>query len=274
MSLLSCDNDSTSSCKICRSGVWKTLRILDSVYNSILGRGGTAKAAKYDERRLTHFFGSVPNSPSDHQAAVDAMFSICPFLDELEHNGSEQSVASLESFLHRLQQWSKNLPDELRRYSGNPSTRDRTATRELYLGAAHVACIYYFTIILATRRYLTLHLLPQVRRRYSNDRTPQEQSSVVSLAQVCLNAAISLSQVGYHAMQSQKMLKSMCIMKFVLSINDQCPLINSVTGHGCLLQGCYSDSHYLSNHLDSTLKSKKPLMAPAASSNIFPSSVP
>jgi hypothetical protein len=137
-------------------------------------------------------------------------------MDELEEKHCIQDTPSTENFLQRLQQWSKALPQELRQGTQDVAPSSMTADRELFLGGTHVACTYYFAVILATRRFLTLYLLDQLKERSS---TSAESSAsrlddkTTSLALVCLNAAISLSKVVYNAIITESVLNNMCLVK-------------------------------------------------------------
>jgi hypothetical protein len=138
-------------------------------------------------------------------------------MDELEQKHCIQDTPSTENFLQRLQQWSKTLPQELRRNTETvvvPSTA--TIDRELVVAGTHVACTYYFAVILATRRFLTLYLLDQLKQRSSKGVTASMSHSddkTSSLAFVCLNAAISISKVVHSAIISEVVLNNMCLIK-------------------------------------------------------------
>ena len=97
----------------------------------------------------------------------------------------------------RLQKWSKALPEELRKWTEASPTNSALADREHYTGATHVACVYYFAVILTTRRFLTTFLLPKVREQATGGRPATAQKlnghGSFGLAHVCLNAAINLA---------------------------------------------------------------------------------
>ena len=146
------------------------------------------------------------------------MFNLCPFMDELEAKHCIQDTPSSESFLQRLQQWSKALPPEMRQGTEAALSTSIISDRELLLGGTQVACNYYFAIILATRRFLTLYILDQLKERSSNgvgSTASQLDDKTTSLAYVCLNAAISLTKVGYNAIITESALNMMCLVKYV-----------------------------------------------------------
>ena len=148
--------------------------------------------------------------------ALQATFDICPFMDELEHKEYNHDTTSTEKFLQRLQQWSKALPQELRRSTEVSSSVRASTDSELYVGGLHVACVYYFAVILATRRFFTLFLLDPIRDVRSSDipsLTSKIDETTSSLAYVCLNAAVCLAKVGHDALMSHQMLNNMCLLK-------------------------------------------------------------
>lgn len=89
-----------------------------------------------------------------------------------------------------------------------------TNDREMLMGGTQVACAYYFAVILATRRFLTLYVLDQLKERSSADApASQLDEKTTSLAFVCLNAAISLIKVAYNAIIIESVLNMMCLVK-------------------------------------------------------------
>lgn len=200
---------------VSRISTWKSLRVLDTIYDSILGRTGSLPAAANEARlrRISQTSGSLEDP---RQIALQATFDLCPFMDELEEKHCIQDTPATETFLQRLQQWSKALPPELRQGTQDVVPSSMTTDRELFLGGTHVACTYYFAVILATRRFLTLYLLDQLKERSSNGTeasVSRLDDKTTSLAFVCLNAAISLSKVVYNAIITESALNNMCLVK-------------------------------------------------------------
>lgn len=95
-----------------RIDTWKSLRVLDSIYNSILGRPGSLPTPVEPRLRSSSKpYGMLDNS---RRIALQATFDLCPFMDELEEKHCIQDTSSAEDFLQRLQQWSKALPRKMR----------------------------------------------------------------------------------------------------------------------------------------------------------------
>lgn len=153
---------------------------------------------------------------SIREMAIQATFDACPFLDELESKNCKLDMASAESFLQRLQKWSKALPPELRSSTDVNLLKPTSADREIFVSGTHVACVYYFAVILATRRFLTLYLLDRLQERAALDHPSQgspKKDKMSSLAHVCLDAATNLAKVGNNIMVSGQMLNNMCLLK-------------------------------------------------------------
>lgn len=190
------------------------------IVNSILGRYSGSPSSRQEERFLHTLSQSIGGASGIRSAAMQATFDICPFMDELERSGGSRSKESAENFLERLQGWSKALPQELRRWTGSSPSANAMIDQEHYLGASHVACVYYFGVMLTTRRFLTIYLMPKVRGKLRNGSSglqqhgnQQEAIESEGLAHVCLNAAINLAKVGHNAKKADRMLRNMCLLK-------------------------------------------------------------
>ena len=80
---------------------------------------------------------------------------------------------------------------------------------------------YYFAIILSTRRFFTLYVMPLVKEFLSEDMasmSPKRDEKSNNLAHVCLDATKNLANVGYNASKSDRSVNNMCLMKYDLSI--------------------------------------------------------
>lgn len=78
---------------------------------------------------------------------------------------------------------------------------------------------YYFAIILSTRRFFTLYVMPLVKDFTSEDQasaSPDRSEKSTNLAHVCLDAAKNLANVGYNASKSDRSVNNMCLMKYAL----------------------------------------------------------
>lgn len=178
--------------------------------------------------------------------ASRAVFSICSHIIELEQqigNGTNIDSTTAETFLQRLRKWNETLPPELRHFASMKDTTLGSADRELFIGATHVACTYYFTIILVTRPFLISHLVSRIRRRRPNDRRPStertDSSQVSDLAQACLDSAMYMAKTGYMAISSQILSNNMCLLKYVTQVFKTISLLTFYAEPGySLLASC------------------------------------
>lgn len=123
-------------------------------------------------------------------------------------------VASTQILLQKLSHWSTNLPAEARICS--ISTTINSPEHEQALGNIHVACMYYFTVMLLTRPFLIRHLMSRLPRfSSSQEETWDAGHSTESseLAQVSIDAAMFTAQICRNALTAGLLLDSMCILK-------------------------------------------------------------
>lgn len=161
----------------------------------------------------TKLAGNIAGDVDVRGLGLQSIFEICPFMDELETTICKQDAEAAENFLQRLQKWSKALPKEIR--TTDVKGPEASLNREKSIGRMHVACVYYFAVILVTRRFLTLYLLDRIQSRTSSEQEPKSKldEKTTSLAYVCLDGAVNLAQVGHNTMISNQMLKNMCLLK-------------------------------------------------------------
>jgi hypothetical protein len=189
--------------------------VIDAIVNSILGRSGSLGIIQNDAV-LKRMSGNIEQVPYAQATALEASFDVCPFTDELEQKLYTQDLGSTEKFLYRLRKWSKALPQELRQSPELPDPYPVSDNREWYIGGVHVACLYYFSVILATRRFLTNSLLDAIRDQSPSGETTPVRGQVgrsPEMAEVCLNAAKNLAEVAYNAMVAQQLMRNMCLIK-------------------------------------------------------------
>ncbi|EME81416.1 uncharacterized protein MYCFIDRAFT_140761, partial [Pseudocercospora fijiensis CIRAD86] len=205
----------TQECLV-RWRTWKSLLILDTIVSSILGRPGGLPSRRPDD---STYEGDEDIGDLDRPRwlASRAVFGVCSHIIELEQqlgNGVISDAATAESFLQRLRTWNDSVPSELRHFAAVKDVTLGPAEREQFIGSVHVACSYYFTIILVTRPFLISHLLSQIRRRRppSLDK-PNQTSAVSDLAQACLDSAVYMAKTGYMGISSAILSNNMCLLK-------------------------------------------------------------
>lgn len=158
----------------------------------------------------------IAESDRPRWLASRAVFQISSRIIELEQqigNGTNVNTTTAEKFLKRLRDWNSTLPPELRHFAGMKETTLGPPDREMFIGATHVACTYYFTIILVTRPFLISHLVSQIRRRRRPSIERSEPSHISDLAQACLDSAMFMSKLGFVAINSTILSNNMCLLK-------------------------------------------------------------
>ncbi|KAL1955725.1 hypothetical protein VTO42DRAFT_8123 [Malbranchea cinnamomea] len=196
---------------------WKSLRILDLLVSAILGRHSSLSSVRYD--------GTVTNETSNgsrypRRLAIEATFEACLILDEITQKlGKTEDLDALtaQRFLERLQHWSQTLPAELRQFGRRNGGSMICTDKELLIGNMHVACVYYFSVILVTRPFLISHLMLRLHNRTSDSLYSTTELSdhrqMLELAQACVSSASYLIQMCHKALTLGLLLKNMCMLK-------------------------------------------------------------
>ncbi|PYH99799.1 hypothetical protein BO71DRAFT_342138 [Aspergillus ellipticus CBS 707.79] len=185
----------------------KSVRVLDLICNTILGRPGSTPVIR-DEREFLD--GEIcPN-----YAALCAMYEIVAVLQSVVNNTKEKEgipIDTAEEYLQQLQKWSYDLPSHLRRQSlGSPSARPSLETKRATVGKIHLACIYYYGVIQVTRQSLVDQIIPHVRGEIIEERADEKTAK---LATMFTEAALLMAQICDDAETASALLSNMCILK-------------------------------------------------------------
>jgi hypothetical protein len=189
------------------------MRILDVITSSILAR----PFASVSTRPETSTEGQTNDHPLISRLAVNANFELCTLIESILRRISQKpslDVVSTQGLLRQLNQWSNDLPLETRLCSIGITTM--SADHEKALGSIHVACMYYFAVMLLTRPFLIQHLMS----RLPNLSEPREETidleaspEVTKLAYVCIDAAMFTAHICHNALTAGLFLDNMCILK-------------------------------------------------------------
>lgn len=199
-----------------RMRTWKSLRILDLNVNALLGRPNCLPSSRSDPGNSSVL---DQNYNTASPIALDANYEACTFLDDIfsrfcKGNRVESSWA--EQILQRLRDWSQSLSLDLRHFTKQGPIDITVADREVLIGNIHVACVYYFAVILVTRPFLISHLMSQLRGKSSETDIPPnatEREKIAKFSQVCIDSAIFMAQMTHNAMKSGLLLNNMSILK-------------------------------------------------------------
>ena len=180
---------------------------------------------------------------ADHQTLVlDANFVLCSTIEAISQTLTKTDAAlddlTAEAYLKTLQDWSRGLPEELRKpirkdsREGIPDSKHRQQT----IGNLHVACGYYYTVMLVTRPFLVATIVPRLQKLYRQpsssvrrSASPQPIRSSPSpdlpresgdgrrksqqFAETCTGAATLLIQMCHEAATLGILFDNMCILQ-------------------------------------------------------------
>lgn len=161
---------------------------------------------------------------NDHRSlALIASYKSTAILESIIRSSNDEgglSNASAEKYLQMLLDWSQALPPQLRRQPSSsiqlpPSSRAET------IGNIHIACTYYFGVILATRHCLILHMIRHLRaeHRISARHVSRpvldtaEGRNLAELTKACTDAATYMAQMCWEASEGGVLLRNLCVLK-------------------------------------------------------------
>jgi len=152
--------------------------------------------------------------------ALNASFEACSLIAEIMQNlDSDNSMepSTAERLLQRLRDWSSSLPNHVRQFTKSTDLPLTILDQEQVIGNIHIACVYYFAVMLVTRPFLISHLMANLPgggpETLETTTATKHQSEVVNLAQACIDSAMFMAQMCHDALQPGLLLNNMCLMK-------------------------------------------------------------
>ena len=204
-----------------RLRTWKSLCVIDSLVSSFLGR---PSATPTQRNGFTNVYDSSEEEGYLSSVTLEAAYQLVNIVDEGVNDMYRHAVASAASanaLLEKLKSWSTNLPPNLR--SAPSQTGAGPLDQERVIGNIHVACSYYFRVIMITRPFLVQHLLHGSTREVErhtgiNDSTlstgPSPHAPGISeLAQTCEDAAQFMLESCNEILQAGFILGNMCLLQ-------------------------------------------------------------
>ncbi|KAK5102135.1 hypothetical protein LTR70_006635 [Exophiala xenobiotica] len=195
-----------------RQALWKSLFILDTIVSSVLGRPSSLPIQELEGAASIARFKT--STPEHCKAALEASYGATTYLSSLIQQSPGKKTASIDSterLLGGLKTWSQSLHHSLRQLASP------TGDRKLLIGNSHIGCIYYFTVMLSTRPFFISHNIAQLQKAKppaSNGTRPfVDYERVSKLAQVCLDAAITLANLTHRVQSQNGFLNNMCLVK-------------------------------------------------------------
>lgn len=156
--------------------------------------------------------------------ALDAIYRLFVTMDSVTYETTRERGANAESaniILEKLKDWSKNLDPSLR--SAPTDISRMRLDRSLVLGNVHLACFYYFAVMLITRPYLIYHLQSkEFLGRYTEstnsvpfppNMTPGTKAEISRLAETSVESAVFLIETCQEALQKNILLDNMCLLQ-------------------------------------------------------------
>ncbi|KAM0263903.1 hypothetical protein ACHAQJ_000938 [Trichoderma viride] len=204
-----------------RVQIWKSLRVLDLICNSLLGRPSGTQDIQPD----VHDMAKRGDEEVSHTVmTLEVMFESCSIVEVIAQKITQDGALDTtitEGFLQKLRNWAQSLPPNLRQLI----TRDNGGSLEensqqVSIGNIHVACSYYFGVMLATRQFLITEAITWLQQKQANIGDQAQSSAFPSsneksrqLARVCADAAAYLVQMCHEAGGSDFLLGNMCILQ-------------------------------------------------------------
>ncbi|KAH7110214.1 hypothetical protein B0J13DRAFT_516671 [Dactylonectria estremocensis] len=207
-----------------RRRTWTSLRILDLHCNAILGRPSSVAFTFITQQNPAQVPMDAARD-SHAELAVSANYNLCSLIETISQALTRPTSLDLETaegLLQSLRDWAKALPEGLREsISPDRGEKPKPAHRQQMIGNIHVACGYYFGVLLVTRPFLVARTIPRLHQAYAASQTRlqstfdarPENSQIQELSEACLGAAVYLVQMCHEAASLDLLLGNMCILQ-------------------------------------------------------------
>lgn len=193
--------------------------MLETIVTAVLGRHSSVPPMPIPSPP-PHSGEDMPDINHRHMA-LDATFMATAYIDDFAQKLSSSKMlnsAAADQILQQLRQWSASLRPELRRFPAAQILSPLPEEQESAVGNIHVACVYYFSVILITRPFLIQHLSVSLQSQAGGGGGPDQKrrhpnQSVHQLAQACIESAVYMAQVCFRASESGLLFNNMCLLK-------------------------------------------------------------
>ncbi|KAH8809422.1 hypothetical protein F5884DRAFT_404411 [Xylogone sp. PMI_703] len=259
--------------------VWKSLRLLETLVSSFLGRPSATLRPPYDHN--TENVQMPLHEQISRSAPVEYISRLLDILNDSSDNfccPNVTNIASIKESMTKLSDWSSKLPTSLRKASRY--LLSSLSYQDQIIANMHVACFYYYNVILITKPFLVYQLLIDrsndsvTDTRKSPPKEPPTRDvrdSIKILAKECEDAAVFMISACNDVFQEDLMLDNMCLVQaFVFiaalllglvmfaddysdsdvdrSLKDAIKIMNRLSGrsqqakhYSCILGDMYSD---------------------------------
>lgn len=129
--------------------------------------------------------------------------------------GNKVDIRTAEAILEDLGRWKQSLPEAIQpSASGTWGTDLSTGERQFLIAKLHMACIYYFSVLLVTRPFLIASLLGRYRSSSGICSPAATTNTKVSrLAQACIASAKYITEACSKSVESGVIFGSMTILQ-------------------------------------------------------------
>lgn len=164
----------------------------------------------------------------DHRTlTISANYESSSIIDTIVRkfaNDIALDVDAANNYLQTLQEWSHALPDTLRT---SPITEGGLPPNaqivETTIGNIHVACTYYFGVIIVTRQFLIARIMSQLHGGRKNasvandksDNPKSDQETQTQLSNACVSSAVFMVDLCHQALINKILLGNMFLLKCV-----------------------------------------------------------
>ncbi|KAK6379064.1 hypothetical protein LTS17_006768 [Exophiala oligosperma] len=206
-------SNTTSAEQHLRSRFWKSLRTIDIITNTSMGRLTASPPMSVEPEA---FEISTKETLSHRELCLDATYRFTSMMDQIFHDILEAKsidVNTGEKYLEKLNTLSATLPHGLRKFSATPAST--LSGEEPLIGNIHVSCSYYWAVMLVTRPFLMYRLTcSQSTTTWSS---PPDISrvdpSVSKLARICVWAGVHVAQNCHRLLKPGSLIHNLCILK-------------------------------------------------------------
>jgi hypothetical protein len=149
-------------------------------------------------------------------ATFEACTLIADIMQDLDRRHS-MALEDAEHHLQKLQNFSDILSDDIKQFSHTPDKPVTTFDQQRVIGNIHVACTYYFAIMLVTRSFLISHLMTKLRdssvTMFKTSPTNSSPTAIADMAQACTDSAMLMTQTCRKAFRSGLLINGMPLLK-------------------------------------------------------------
>jgi hypothetical protein len=182
---------------------------MDTLVNSLLGRPTS----------FSRSASSGTNSPKPYRPAstiLDASFELSNLIEEfaaLARNDLSACLPGSEEMLQRLRTRMNAFPANYRSIKVTNLTTLQPDGLASMIGNVHLACIYYFAVMLIARPYFMASMMTRMRQTGLDSTSAKVPVYSDEMAEACIDAAVFMATMAKGALDAGILLANMVILK-------------------------------------------------------------